>query len=260
MKVLFIDFETQCTNAKITKFTEVGAALYEYQDKKWEKRLGFSHLAWDESYPAQDPFVAELTGITDEMLRTSGKPRKDLLVNGLKPLMNNADVVVAHKADFDRTVLESTAKIFEVELPKKEWLCTLTNFPWPAKYSCFKLSHLAYDHSILVDPATLHRAEDDVDLLQKLVAKYDFDEVMSYAREPFVYLWADCNRPWEDNGVQTGIAKTLGFSWEKIRYMDNFPAIPKKWVMRVKERNLSKIYAGVAKSASPFEIKKIEGL
>lgn len=266
MKVLGLDFETQDADAKTTRVTEVGAALYEYNGKsdplianEWRKIEGFSSLCWEPDYPPQNPAIAELTGITDEMLKNDGKPRREIFARQLLPLVHDADIIVAHKISFDRTVLKSTAKLFDFQVPDREWLCTLTNFDWPKKLTCHKLSHLAYEHSILVDPATLHRAENDVDLMLRLLAKYDFEKVLAYAREPWVYLKAEIAKPWTDGGVQSGIAKSLGFSFERVKGVDEYEW-PKKWVTRVKASRLDDFTTQVLKSPSPFRVDKIEGL
>ncbi len=258
MKVAFLDFETQCADAAKTRATEVGVSLFNYENKKWTKETSFSSLMYEPDYPPQTPFIVELTGITDEMLKSQGKPRKEVFENGLLPILNAADVVVAHKTDFDWTIVKATCKLFDLKVPEKETLCSLTNFPWPKKYTCHKLSHLAYDHSILVDPATLHRADQDTDLLQLLMEKYDFDEVLAYARAPFVFLKAHTVGPWVDNGEQTGIARSVGFAWERAKGT-NGPTFPKSWVGRFKEFQVESIKEEIAKSKSPFRITQIEG-
>lgn len=265
MHLLGLDFETQGSDAATTYVTEVGAALYKYENKTLTKVDGFSAFCYEPHYPPQTPEIVELTGITDEMLKTQGKWRKEVFTEQLIPLMEKADFVLAHKVAFDKTVFDSTCRKWpEVKTPQKEWICTLTDWPWPKKLTCKKLSHLAYEHSILVDPATLHRAENDVDLMMRLVGKYDFEDVLKYIRTPWIYLQAsDIKGPWVgrggDGGVQTTIAKGLGFGWERIKGLD-FPHKPKTWLTRVKETQVEKLMDDVAKSASPFRVSVIEGL
>lgn len=259
MLVLGLDFETQDSDAKTTRFTEIGAALYEVRNSMWREVDAYNALAYEPDYPPQTEKIVELTSITDEMLKTYGKPRKQILEEFL-PLVLKADVIMAHKISFDRTVLMSTAKLFGVEIPKKEWLCTLTNFNWPKNLTCHKLSHLAYEHGIMVDPSTLHRATDDVRLMIRLVAeKYNWDEVLAYARTPWRYLHAEVLGPWQDGGVQNEIAKSLGFAWEQVKGVDEYK-FTKKWVTRVKIGNEQKIMDAVRESKSPFRVTEIQGL
>ncbi len=297
MIVLGLDFETQCVDAKNTRITEVGAVLYRYHGKPprllvpkgtviskdfahepakityegkppqvlpvWEKMETLSQFCYEPEYPPQSEKVVKLTGITDEMLKNEGIPRKQMIENHLRPMLAEADIVLVHNEGFDREVLESTARLLDVKLPEKEWLCTLRNFPWKEGLTCHKLGHLGWEHGLDFPAASLHRAYKDVELMMALVAQYDFDEVLAYAREPWVFLKADCLPPWQgrggDGGVQVGIAKTLGFTYEKV-YGSDLVNIPKTWVSRTKKKNLPTILDTVAKSSSPFRVVQIEGL
>lgn len=268
--VLGLDFETQDADARTTRATEVGAALYStYYDPAQNKvtlrkERGFSALMWEPDYPPQTEKIVELTSITDEMLREQGQSRHKVFTELLLPLVQQASIIMAHKTAFDRTVFESTCGALDLPVPEgKEWLCTLTNFPWKKGLTCHKLSHLAYEHGIMVDPRTLHRAEQDVDLMIRTVGEYDFNAVLAYAREPFVYLKADILGPWVgrggDGGVQKDIAQSLGFSWESVKGTD-FPKWPKTWVGRVKQSQAEVVFQKVRESASPFRVSVIEGI
>lgn len=260
MKVLFMDFETQSAEPATTKFTECGAILYSYEGGIWREEASFCELAYEPDYPPQSELIIALTGITDEMLRTAGRPRKEILDYGLLPLYRRADIVVAHKIFFDQTILESTCKLLGLPPPPiREQLCTLTNFPWPKTMTCHKLGHLGWEHGSETKAKDLHRADDDCRLLHWIVSQYDFDAVMAHARTPWVYLKADCAGPWVDGGKQTGFAKTLGFSFEKCKGTEG-PMWPKKWVMRTKENELDYILKAVESFESPFRIDKIEGI
>jgi hypothetical protein len=260
VKILGVDLETQGLE-KETKITEIGASLWDYTDKKWTKISGFSKLCYEPEYGPQPELIVDLTGITDEMLKKDGRPRLEIINEFLIPLVTQADVIIAHNKKFEMDVLGATFKELGVKIdgPKKEWICTMSEVDYPAKYKCHKLSHMAYDHSILVPPEKLHRAEQDVDLMFMLVQKYDFDEVLAYARQPSVVLRALCAAPFNDGGIESGIAKSLGFSWEKPRgsYDLNFP---KMWVACVKRPKVQKIIDAVNASARPFQIKEIKQL
>src|SRR5690606_18285085 len=106
----------------------------------------FNQLCYEPEYPAQTEKIVRLTGITDEMLKASGKPRKEVIAKHIVPMMAEADIVLAHNEPFDRGVLESTSKLFEIALPEREWLCTLRNFPWKEGLTCHKLGHLGWEH------------------------------------------------------------------------------------------------------------------
>lgn len=259
--MLGLDFETQDEKAKTTNITEVGASLIKWSSKGFEKIVGISAICYEPEYPPQTQKIVELTGIDDEMLKKFGRPRVDVFKEQLLPLVEKADVIFCHKVNFDKTVFESTCIKLGLDFPpRKEYVCTLTNFDWHEKYTCKKLSHLAYDHSIMVDPATLHRAEADVDLMMRVVLeKYDLNKVLEYARKPWVFIRAFPIEPWKDGEVQTTIAKRLGFTWQKIKYFDEYN-FPKMWVQRVKADKVEGIKKLVSESESPFRVSVIEGI
>ena len=255
--LLGIDFETQGDQPKTTNITEVGAVLHEVGGAG--RIQGLSQFCFEREYPPQTPKIVDITGITDAMLIENGKPRKEVLEQMLFPMMEKADLILAHKVAFDKVVLESTCEKFGITPPTKKWLCTLTDINWPSKYGCRKLSHLAYEHGIMVDPRTLHRAENDVDLMLKLFLTLDFDKTLEYAALPWVYLRAEIVGPWVDGGVQTGIAKSLGFSWETVKGTDT-PKFPKWWLTRTKATQVDNIKEQAATCASPFRVTTIEGV
>jgi DNA polymerase III alpha subunit (gram-positive type) len=221
----------------------------------WTKLNEYSTLCYELNYPPQTPEIVALTGITDEMLLEGLSP--PVAIEGLLPLVQEADLIVAHKVAFDRTVLLATCDRLGVAVPKKDWLCTLTNFPWPKTITCRKLSHIAYEHSILVDPKTLHRAVNDVELMFDILKTYNMLEVLTYANTPWVYLRAHPIEPWKDGEVQTNMAKKIGFTWQRVKY-DEEREFKKMWVMRVKEFEMAQ-YEQVFHSV-PFRVQKIEGI
>jgi hypothetical protein len=259
MLVCGLDFETNSLDPQTTLVTEVGAALYSYDAGEWVKVRGLAAFCYEPHYPLLSQDIVEITGITDEMLMEEGKSRGIVFAKLIEEFLDPADLVVAHKIAFDKKVLESTCETVGLDVPKKEWLCTLSNFPWRKGLTCHKLGHLGWEHGLNFPAASLHRAEQDVDLMMALVEEYDFSEVLKYMRTPWVYLRADVVGPWVDGGKQNGIAKSLGFSWEQVRG-DEEHRWPKNWVARCKEHDVKRIRSVVEKSISPFRVSVIEGV
>lgn len=282
MKILALDFETQDDDAANTRITEAGAyGLHadKQEDGSWKfTEIGtYSQLCYESDYPPQSEFIAELTGITDAMMQKDGITRAAMLET-LLPLVNAADIIFAHKKAFDQVVFESTCRKLGIEAPKKEWICSLTEFVWPKAYTCKKLGHLAFEHGmfdsrleevegqkVYIPPMenrhALHRAGDDARLLMQLITRfYSLDKVLAYAREPWIYLKGECLPPWTDGGVQKSIAYKLGFAYEKCKYTEK-PQWPKSWVTRVKTMaEVEKIKETVRTSESPFRVAIIEGI
>lgn len=257
MNLLGIDFETQCDDAKNTLVTEVGAVLKAravpgLYNGEWLEAGRLASLTVTPEHKPQTPEIVELTGITDEDLRARGRPLKEVFLE-LLPLVERATVVAAHNKKFDKTVFEATCARLGLNPPEREWLCTYTEVPYPKKYKCKKLAHLALDHGLKMDNRELHRADNDVDLmLELLLHKYNIDEVLAYAREPWIVLKADVLGPWQgkggDGGIGTGQAKGLGYSYETPRAGPE-RTFPKSWVKCVKQREVE-----AEKLLAPFRV------
>lgn len=257
MNLLAIDFETQSNDPRTTNVTEVGAA-------GWFEggAIDYSQLCWEPSYPPQDPFIADLTGITDEMLTKEGLPRKPAFEK-LCQYINQATHIFAHKKAFDQVVFESTCERLGIIYPRRTWICTLTEFEWPKKFTCMKLGHLAFEHGLFdngrYDRTKCHRASDDAKLLLSLVAEYKLDDVLAYAYSPWRYFKADILPPWKDGGAQKDKAVKLGFSYERCKYTEG-PSWPKTWVTRVKEKNVAVLLEASHAAQIDFRIAPIQGI
>lgn len=148
MKFLAIDFET--ANQKRNSACSVGLVRVEnnklcqqmvYLIKPPETWFEFTHihgLKWDDVKDAKT--FKELWPL-------------------IEPMFSGIDVVVAHNAPFDRSVLEACCKHYNIDIPKLEWECSLklSKQRWK-ELSGFKLSdicrHLKIDlnhHEALSD-------------------------------------------------------------------------------------------------------------
>lgn len=264
MHLLFLDFETQGNEPETTNVTEVGATLLychpfiegePIELRRFEEKAGLSQLCYQpDEYMPQTPEIVEITGVTDEMLKADGRPPDRVFVEQLFPLVEQADWVLAHKKSFDQVVYESTCRRLGLTPaePKSGWICTLTEVPYPDRYRCKQLSHLAYDHGVIVHPDKLHRAKNDVDLLaQFITTKYKIEDIIKFRNTPWAYLRACIPPPWEDGGKGKELAKGIGYGFEKARGTEA-PSFPKMWVKRVKETEIEK-----EKRLAPFKITRL---
>jgi len=258
LKVLGLDFETQGKEAETTNVTEVGAVLVELEifanrnglpERREIER--YCDLVYDPSYPPQTQEIVELTGISDRDLRERGRAPLPAMAK-VRELVAMADIVMAHNKLFDETVYNSQVKKLSLEPLSREWICTYQDVPYPQKFTCKKLSHLALDHGVRMDHRKLHRADNDVELMLDLVLGcYHIDDILAYAREPWSILKADILGPWVGKGGDGGVGKeqatALGYSWENVRGTnENFP---KCWVKRVKRGKVEQ-----EKLAAPFRV------
>jgi DNA polymerase III alpha subunit (gram-positive type) len=252
MRLLFIDFETQSEDAQTTNPIEVGVTMISDFSKVFLQQRSESHLIWDSNYPTQTKENIEITGITDQMLQKEGKSCRIVFEHGIIPLVQDVDYVMAHNKYFDETVFRQVCDRLGLNIPDTPWICTLHDLPWPKKYRCKKLAHLAFDHGVISDPTKLHRAQYDTELLAELItSKYNIYELIEYAMKPWVYIKALIPKPWEDNGVGKNQAKKLGFYWQQLP--GESVEFTGSWVKRVKEDELPHI-----KATYPFKVVRLE--
>lgn len=250
--VLGVDFETQSKEAATTNVTEIGAVLEEVSwpgphpgakvsvDMPTRKRLAtFGTLVFDRGkYTPQTPEIVEITGITDAMLEAeSGVMTPKAAFEALMHMVEKADFIMAHNKIFDETVYNSQVRLLGICPPERPWICSYQEVPYPPKYRCKQLSHIALDHRVPMDHRDLHRAVNDVELMLDLVlGNYHLEDVLAYAMEPWVVLRADILPPWKDGGKGKDQATQLGYAWETPRGTTD--KYEKFWVKRVKQNKV----------------------
>lgn len=245
MLVLGIDLETTGLDVTKDKIIEVGAALYD--SETWEALRGLESFIWEPSYPSLSEEITEITGIKEGQLVTEGVPLAHILPT-LQEMFDECGAVVAHNADFDRGMLLGNLKNSGLAEKcrgafERDWICTAYDIPH-TKPSCRKLSHMALDYGVTIDPSKLHRAVDDVDLMiNMLVARgVDFNKDVSYFNEPWVILRAIIPPPWTGRGGDGGVGKNfiskLGYSWQVPRNPKAEGLFEKCWVKAIKESEI----------------------
>ncbi len=256
MKFLALDFEADSLDAKTTNAIDVGAILF---NESFEVEATLSQLMYDESDPPLSEEIVEITHITQEMLKNEGKPRRDVFSDKILPMVGEADVVFCHNVGYDKTILDSTCDRFGLFLRSKEFICTLSNFNWPKKYRCHKLGHLGYEHGLDFPASSLHRALPDCELLVELLKQYDLNKTLEYARIPWVFVKGDIIAPFNDllEPKMTEVAKSLGFSWEKIRFGYDQAEFSKTWCKRIKADQFDALKKAAETSARPFRVSPI---
>jgi DNA polymerase-3 subunit epsilon len=256
LKVLGIDTETTGLDKKKDFITELGAVLFDVnlETGEWVPEKTVCNLIKDANYPELTAEVIKVNGITQMDLDTCGIPF-DLAFESIHPLLEEADMIVAHNKGFDKGILTSQVERYMLGLAvleSKQWICSAEDLASNREFKCWKLSHLALDRGVPVDPRTLHRATDDILLMGKMLssAKANPVEMLKYANTPDIVLQAHIPAPWTDNGVGKAQAQALGYSWEKPKGSDR--QFPKFWVKKIKESELE-----IEKSKAPFSITNL---
>lgn len=241
MKVAIIDFETTGVDVLSCRPIEVGLAITD--NKFCEVSETYSTLVWSKDYPEITAQIEELTNIK----------KADVISIGLAPLkmietifdivrLHKVELMVAFNADFDRQVFNNECKrhgLGDLGIP---WLCAMKDVKSNYDYKCWKLSHLALDYGVPIDPKDLHRAMADVYLTIDMLrcAGADAVDMLAFHKMPWIIIEAITQPPWKDGGKSTALAKEKGYSWEVPRRHLNGAKYPKKWVKAVREEDLEK--------------------
>lgn len=232
-KVYILDFETTGIDPYLDRPIQVAIGEYDTENKVL-KGQPTSFYIHDDTYPELSDEVSQLTGIHQEDLNRFGIPPKEVMqqliaLTVAEPTDPRTPCIVAHNANnFDRIVFETEFKRHGLALPDRIWIDSRTDIKYSERQRCKVLSHLVLDHGFVVDPATLHRADADVELLAQLLSKYDFRDIFKRAVGKKVVIAARVQ--YEDRQL----AKDAGFRWQQLSESDkrNFP---KRWVKEILE-------------------------
>lgn len=248
MSVLLIDFESTGVDTTKDRITEIGAMVV--SDDFKEIHTEVSHLVYAENYPPLTAEVIQVTGITPEMLREAYSP-EDMMADLADTLAHYpVSAVIAYNSPFDRGLMDAecgrqaATMLPEINmLMQAPWLCAMRDVEANLKCKSWKLMHVALDHGVTVNPKELHRAINDVELMRKMLVELGetFDSMLAYHNEPTVYVIAQVRPPWEDGGESSGIAKSLGFSWQVAKGDDTGRVIKNRWVKKIKQKDWVKL-------------------
>ncbi|MBC7963609.1 MAG: DNA polymerase III subunit epsilon [Steroidobacteraceae bacterium] len=150
---LCLDTETTGLNHAEDKIIELGIVAFEYDPTTAEIiRITDRYNGFEDPGRPLPKEIIEITGITDDMVR--GQSLDDQQVNRLA---NQATVVIAHNAGFDRKFVEARFPVFTT-LP---WACTVNQIDWQAeKISTRVLEYLLFKFGLFINA---HRALDDAE-------------------------------------------------------------------------------------------------
>ena len=127
--------------------------------------------------------------------------------------MTHADVVLAHRAEFDKSFLEASEGFNEIwgGAPAKPWVCTKFHVAWPGAKSGEHLVHLALAYGVGVLAA--HRALTDCDTIARILTRvkeqgHDLQALIGDAMKPRQRVQALVSFEQKD------LAKEAGFAWD----------------------------------------------
>lgn len=250
---LCLDTETTGLNHQADVIIELGIVAFEYDPHTAEIiRIVDRYNGFEDPGTPLTREVVEITGITDAML--AGQRFDDATVN---QLADQASLVIAHNAGFDRPFVEQRFPAFA----SRPWACTVNQIDWQAeRLPARSLEYLLFKFGWCINA---HRALDDAEgvlglLLEQLPnsGQSVFKVLLANSVESVVRLYA-VNAPFD----KKELLKQRGYRWS-----DGSSGIPKCWWISVSESRerdefgflADTIYAGGITSS--VEVKRITPL
>ena len=195
-KICFLDLETTGLNVQNCKIIEFAAKLTAIDNVSGEL-LGIvdEYQSFNDPEEIIDPVITRITGIDNSTVEGHS-----IDWESVSRLLDNADIIVAHNARFDRGVMD---RLFPLS-QEKVWLCSMKDINWMER----GLNKLAQEilciwHGFYYDS---HRAMFDVDALIHLVT-YNVDdlnnavlELLMNATKP-TYRIIALNSDFDKNGL-----------------------------------------------------------
>lgn len=206
--LLIVDVETTGLDRERDRVIELGCIL-------WSVEHRTSIEVYSRLLDAPENPAEAVNGIPGGLLATL---KREPVFDGFIEMALDADVIVAHQADFDRAfVMRALGGIPEREWPMAvvaPWICTREDMSWPRTGAGESLIATALAHGVTVVSA--HRAINDCQLLARLFeAVPDIDvrleAALQHAKLPKGRLVSTA--PYEDREL----VKSFGFKWDPAR-------------------------------------------
>ena len=202
MYLLGIDLETTGIDPSSSNIIEIGYMVW---DTNLSCPVTFGTYLIKNNRPLPEE-IKKLTGINDDYLIRFGIDLDQALVS-LADLAKDCDFFIDHNAiEFDRKYLIKACKKYSVTFPKKYWIDTMIDLPYPYSIRTRKLDYLATEHKIPI--IISHRAVFDLLITMQILEKYDIKEIIEKAKTGFIKLIAKIS--YEERAK----ASMKGFKWD----------------------------------------------
>jgi DNA polymerase-3 subunit epsilon len=215
-----IDFETTGLDPTRDEIIEVAALTFRYE-RDGITGVADTFQAFNEPSAPIPAEITELTGISDAMVAGQKIDKAEI-----ERFVADANIVIAHNAEFDRKFAERSWSFFE----QKHWGCSSSEIDWKKHgFGGAKLGYLLADAGFFHGA---HRAIDDCMAVLELLARplpntptTAFAVLLERARRKTFRIWAQ-NSPYD-------LKDTL--KRRKYRWNDGTDGRPRSWHVDVDE-------------------------
>ena len=183
---VFLDIEATGLSYSEDKLIELGMVKFEYSADGRIFRILEEFNGYQDPSRNISPFITGLTGISDDMVKG-----QNIDEGAVSEYLEDADLIVAHNAKFDRSFFETT---FPTIKPKA-WACSMFDVNWNQEaVESFKLEYIAYKydffyegHRAIIDCLVgIHILSQELYNSKQLV----FKQLLDNAMQPRFKLWA----------------------------------------------------------------------
>ncbi len=177
---LILDVETTGLDCSKDRIIELAFIKFAIVPESLVLRILSTYSALEDPGIEISSEITQITGLDNSILQG-----QKIDWEMVKRTLEEASIVVAHNADFDRGFIEKRAELSTI---KKHWACSLKHIRW--KKHGFKtraLNYLAADHGFLNPFA--HRALFDCATTFRLIQKY-FSELLELSYQPEMIFFA----------------------------------------------------------------------
>ncbi|MCR9204687.1 MAG: 3'-5' exonuclease, partial [Halobacteriovoraceae bacterium] len=148
-------------DTSVDRVIEVGAVLWDWNHSQPVKII--SELINEVDHLPISEEVEDITGIDDPMLEKWGAKGTKIheILTSLAELMETSDYIMAHNGSgYDYPMLNAMFKRYDMQMPEKVWIDSMTDIEYPKKFQGRSLALLEHAHGF-VNPFP-HRAVTDV--------------------------------------------------------------------------------------------------
>lgn len=196
---LIIDLETSGLDPALDEIIEIGVLLFGIPSSGEVSSIIKCYGSLDEPSKPISPEIQKITGITNEALKGQ---RIDW--NLVQTLVEEADILIAHNAPFDRGFLLRRP---EIKVEAKHWACSLHHIAWKEHgFNTLSLNYLSCDHGF-INPFA-HRAIFDCATTFRLIQPY-VRELIDSSFLNYYRIFAN-SAPYESKDI----LRTHGYRWD----------------------------------------------